>query len=124
MIKLPLWRKELWSSFWRHPLLVMPVAIILVVVFANWLVVLTFWSGLTEIITLRYSIYFGGSWLDKKEYLLLLPSTSLIFNLFNFWLAYKVSRGSLILKTVTLWGGVVVSSAILWLSLLLIWYNV
>ena len=84
----------------------MPVAIILVVVFANWLVVLTFWSGLTEIITLRYSIYFGGSWLDKKEYLLLLPSTSLIFNLFNFWLAYKVSRGSLILKTVTFvgWG--------------------
>lgn len=123
MAQLILWRRELWLSFWRRRLVVTPVVITVLAVLLNWVLVVSVMPTLGETITLRYSIYFGSNWLVDKIYLLVVPTLALFFAVFNFWLAYKLSRGSIILRVMALWGNVFVTFAAFWLSILLVWYN-
>ena len=112
-----------WRSFWRSPLIFMPLVTALIInLLSLWLT----WRQLEwgqSFLTIRYSIYVGANWVAPWFYIYLPPVVGLIILGANTWLAFMMGTRNISLRYLLMLVAALVSVALAWLQFLLVVFN-
>lgn len=119
------WKRESWRGFWHQRSVIFPLVVTLAALVCSWLL-----AAATPAITTgegwaaRYSIYVGTNWLTEQWVAFVPPLVATLFAAANVGFGFLLGRRTLTGRRLWLWSAALISLGFLWLSLLLVWFNV